>query len=87
MQRSAELLGDVGPIELSWLLQAYERQADDRVGMALVDALTKARSLDSISNERLTTVFARYSPAVRDAARPLLQRVGPDDAQRAAQAR
>ncbi len=82
--RSAASLVDLGPIELSWRLQAYERPADNRVGMALVDALSKAKALDSISNERLTTVFAEYSQAVRGGARPLLQRVSPDDAQRAA---
>jgi putative heme-binding domain-containing protein len=80
----ADLFVDAGPIELSWLLQAYERPADDRVGMMLVASLRKARALDSISNERLATVFAEYSPAVRSAAQPLLHRVGPDDVQRAA---
>ncbi|MEX2112213.1 MAG: PVC-type heme-binding CxxCH protein, partial [Pirellulales bacterium] len=82
--QSAGLLASLGPIELSWLLQAFERRDDERVGLALVDALSSATALDGIPNERLAAVFAKYPASVRERAAPLLRRVGPDDAERAA---
>jgi putative membrane-bound dehydrogenase-like protein len=74
----------LGPIELSWLLQAYEKQHDEKLGLALVDALGEAAALDGVSPDRLASVVSVYPQSVQDAAQSVLRRARPDDAERAA---
>jgi putative heme-binding domain-containing protein len=84
LQRCLEWLRQLGPIELSWLLQAYEKQSDEKLGLALVDALAEASALDGVSPDRLAAVVITYPQPVKDAAQSLLTRTRPDDAERVA---
>lgn len=84
LQRCLEWLGQLGPIELSWLLQAYEKQSDEKLGLALVGALAEASALDGVSPDRLAAVVINYPQPVKDAAQSLLTRTRPDDAERVA---
>jgi putative heme-binding domain-containing protein len=65
-------------------LQAYEKQRDEKLGLALVGALSKAAALDGVSPDRLAAVVSGYPQSVRNAAQSLLSRARPDDAERAA---
>ena len=84
MGRLVELVAQCGPLELVWLLQAFERQPSEPVGLALVSALEKAPALASVPADRLRQVFDAYPAAVQIAARPLLARTSLDDSDRAA---
>ena len=84
LRRAADSIASCGPLEVSWLLQAFERDTSRDVGLALVAALARSPGLESVAGTRLRDVLANYPGAVRDAARDLVARPSPDDAQRAA---
>ncbi len=83
LARAARLVADCGPLELSWLLRAFEGDTSAATGLALVASLAKSASSASIPGERLREVLAKYPSDVQAAARPLVERATPDDGQRA----
>ncbi len=86
-QRSAaaRLTEHCGPLELSWLLRAFEHDASVSTGRTLAASLTRSPALASLSPDRLRDAFESYPPEVLEAARPLLDKAAPDDRQRAEQ--
>jgi putative membrane-bound dehydrogenase-like protein len=81
---AARLAEHCGPLEVSWLLRAFEHDTTASTGLALVDSLTKSPALASLSGDRLREVFKNYPPEVQSAARTLLARTAPDDQERTA---
>ncbi len=81
---AARLVEHCGPLEVSWLLHAFEHDVHARTGLVLVDSLTKSPGLASLSSERLRETFANYPPEVQSAAGRLFDRVAPDERQRTA---
>lgn len=73
------------PLELPWLLQAFQTGKDAQSGLALVAALEKAPALSTVSPESLKSLFESYPSEVQQAAQKLKARSAPTDAQNAEQ--
>jgi putative heme-binding domain-containing protein len=67
-----------GPLELPRLLTAFDRPGNADLGIRLVAALDQSAGLKSLRADELNHVLEQYPPAVREAARPLLQRLAAD---------
>src|SRR5207249_6516446 len=57
LQRAAALAASCGPLELSWLLRAFEHDANRETGLLLVESLAKSPGLDGVPGERVREVF------------------------------
>ena len=84
LPRAARLAEHCGPLEVSWLMRAFEHDATARTGLALVESLTKSPALASIPGDRLRALFKNYPPDVQLAAKKLLEHATPDDQERTA---
>jgi putative membrane-bound dehydrogenase-like protein len=81
---AARLVEQASPLELAWLLRAFEGDASSKTGRALVDSLAKSPALASVSPQRLREALKDYPDDVQAAAAELLKRAAPDDSQRVA---
>ncbi len=72
------------PLEIAWLLRAFEGDDDAATGRALVAALEKSPAAASLPTARLRETLGSYPAEVLSAASGLLARAAPDDRQRAA---
>jgi putative membrane-bound dehydrogenase-like protein len=77
-------LKNVGPLELSRLLGAFNRSTDTRVGSSLVTALAASKARASLRVAVLKPIFERYGPAVAERARSLYQAIESDTLDRRA---
>src|SRR5262249_23224862 len=84
LRRTAELVAKAGPLELSWLLKAFENDAQTETGLLLVQSLGSSPGLAGIAPEKLSAVVKNYPVEVQSAIRPLVERATPDDQQRLA---
>ena len=71
----AELVVEVGPVELPTLLTAFDKSSDPEIGQALVDALDESAGLRAVNHRRLAKIFAKYPEEIRTGAQTLIQRV------------
>ena len=79
------LIEKCGPLEVSWLVRAFERDASGADnGRALVAALAKSPAIGSLSAQRLRDVLQHYPADVQAAGEKLLASTRLDDGQRAA---
>lgn len=69
------------PLTLPVLLRAFERSKSEEVGLSLVEALSASRAIKSISPGELQRVLRRYPNSVREAAKPLLAKLGVNPAE------
>ncbi len=84
LDSAAQLVATCGPLELSWLLRAFEHDSNQPLGLLLVDSLTKSAAVESIGSERLRETLKHYPRDVQLAAKPLFDRKAPDEAERVA---
>lgn len=76
----APALEKAGPLELPRLVGAWERARSADAGRALVEALGRAVSLESLSAEALRRALQHQPPEIRGAAGKLLDRLEADAA-------
>ena len=76
----ADAMRNVGPLEIGRLLPAYDRATDDPVGLRLVAALKETRASGALRADMVRPRLAKFGPAVRKEAEPLLARLEPDAA-------
>jgi putative heme-binding domain-containing protein len=76
----ASSLRTAGPLELPRLIRAYATVNEEPVGVALVEALTRANSRSSVRAEVLRPVLSKYPEAVRTAGDALLESASLDTA-------
>jgi putative membrane-bound dehydrogenase-like protein len=81
---TAQLIERASPLEVSWLLRAFEGRPGAASGQALLAALAKSQALASISPERLKETLRDYPAEVQTAAAELIRRAVPNDTERAA---
>jgi putative heme-binding domain-containing protein len=68
-----EALAIIGPLELPRVLRAYDNSSDATVGLAMVRALTRAKSRSSVRADVLRPRLARYPEPVRREGESLLE--------------
>jgi putative membrane-bound dehydrogenase-like protein len=81
----AEHARRVGPLELPRLLPAFERGANEELGLKLVAALGESAGVSGLRVDLLKPLFAKYPPAVQEAGQKLITRFNADEAAQAAQ--
>lgn len=64
----ADALSDVGPMELSRLLDGFEKKPSEAVGLRLVEALKKSNVAASLPRDFVTQKLAKFPDAVKKAA-------------------
>jgi putative membrane-bound dehydrogenase-like protein len=74
----AETLESAGPLELPRLLPAFDRSADEDVGLRMISALEASRSRLSVRGEILRPRLAKYPPSVRERGEALLASLNSD---------
>jgi len=79
---AARLIDHCGPLEVSWLLHAFDRDAGAGAGLALVESLMKSPALASIPGTRLRELFKKYPAEVQSAAAKLFEHTDPDETER-----
>ncbi|MEX0678608.1 MAG: PVC-type heme-binding CxxCH protein [Pirellulales bacterium] len=84
LRAATRLVLEASPLEMSWLLHAFEGSANAETGLALVASLAESRALASISPERLRETLKSFPPDVQSAAAKLVERAAPNDKERAA---
>ena len=84
LDSAARLIATCGPLELSWLLRAFENDPNRQSGLLLIDSLRKSAALESIGSERLRETLKNYPRDVQVVAQPLIDRKAPDEAERVA---
>jgi putative heme-binding domain-containing protein len=84
LRQLAAAVARADALTLPPLLAAYEHTADRNAGLALAAALAKAPGLPSLSPEAVARTLQRYPADVRDAAAPVLKKLGTDREQQAA---
>jgi putative heme-binding domain-containing protein len=67
----ADVFARVGPMELTRLFDAFEKQTNERLGLRIVEALKKSSVIASLPAEWLTQKLAKFPESVRAAARVL----------------
>jgi putative membrane-bound dehydrogenase-like protein len=83
-QAAAQLVERASPLEIAWLLRAFEHGTGDETGRALIAALEKSHALASIPPDQVRVTFKRYSTDVQSAAARLVEKLAPNDLERAA---
>jgi putative membrane-bound dehydrogenase-like protein len=84
LARLAAILPDASALELPRLLASFEKSTNTAVGKALVEAVDKAPAARGLRAEVLTRTLEKYPAEVRQAARPLLDRLTEDVAKQKA---
>jgi putative membrane-bound dehydrogenase-like protein len=79
-----DTLKEVGPLEMTRLLTAFERSPSEEVGVRLISALKESKGQSSLRPDLVKTVFAKYPPSVRDQSQDLLKALSVDTAKQAA---
>ena len=76
----ADSVKTAGPLEIGRLLGAYEQSSDEEAGMKLIAALASSKAAKALRADMVQPRLAKFSPAVRKAAEPLLASLNPDAA-------
>jgi putative heme-binding domain-containing protein len=71
----AALIAEVGPLELSPLLAAFNRVTDDAVGKELAAALAKSPGAGSLSLTQIESLLKPFSEDARKPIQPLLEKL------------
>jgi putative membrane-bound dehydrogenase-like protein len=79
-----DVVKTIGPLEIDRLLSAFAQSSDDAIGAKLVAALKKSKALTALRADVLQARLAKFGPAVRKEAEPLLLRLNPDLAEQKA---
>jgi putative membrane-bound dehydrogenase-like protein len=74
----ANSLRDVGPLELTRLLPAFEQTSSEDVGLALVAALREADGSSALRHDVLRSLTARFTEQVRTEAESLISSLDVD---------
>jgi putative membrane-bound dehydrogenase-like protein len=80
----AETIKNVGPLEMTKLLTAFEKSKSEVVGLKLVSALKEAKGLSSLRADVLQTLLAKYPAAVQEQWKELLVLLNADAAKQSA---
>lgn len=75
----------LGPLELPRVLPAFERGANEALGLKLVAALGASTGFNGLRVDLLKPLFAKYPPPVQTAGQALIARLNADEATQAAQ--
>ncbi len=75
LQVVAALIAEVGPLELSPLLAAFNGVTDDAVGRDLATALAKSPGAGSLSLTQIETLLKPFSEQARAPIQPLLEKL------------
>jgi putative membrane-bound dehydrogenase-like protein len=81
----ADAARTLGPLELPRVLPAFERGANETLGLKLVNALHTAAGFHGLRVDLLKSLFAKYPPPVLAAGQALIARLNADEATQAAQ--
>jgi putative heme-binding domain-containing protein len=76
----AATMRTVGPLEVDRLLEAFARTTDERIGLALLDALEKSEALGGLRVDMLKPRLAKYPESVQKKAEALYLRINADAA-------
>ncbi len=77
-----KLIKTAGPLELPLLVDIFNQARDSVTGIALVDALETSNALNVLSASELQRMLARFPPEVLDRAKPLINQMFGQAAQR-----
>jgi putative membrane-bound dehydrogenase-like protein len=80
----ADVMAQLGPMELDRLLPLFGNTSDAETGRRLVAALLDNDAAEGLLPEKLRLAFSKFDSSVRDAARPLLEQPQADAEERAA---
>jgi putative heme-binding domain-containing protein len=80
----ARLVERASPLEISWLLRAFEQDQDAEIGKTFVETLSRSAALASVAPQRLRETLKNYPSEIQSAAEELVRRAAPDDRERAA---
>lgn len=69
----AQAIRKVGPLELARVLPAFEGSNDERLGMALIDALKQSPGRSTLRAEILNPTIVKFGPPIQLAAKILLE--------------
>jgi putative heme-binding domain-containing protein len=75
LESLAGQLSSAGPLELPYLLAAFEKSTNPAVGRKLLAALRQAKGIDALSTESVRRLLQGYPANVRSSAVPLLLRL------------
>jgi putative heme-binding domain-containing protein len=76
-------LGQLGPLEVDRLLEAFQQSRDEEVGLALAGELGRYEMLTSLRIDMIKPRLAKYPTTVQNAAEPLYSRIDAGLAQQA----
>jgi putative membrane-bound dehydrogenase-like protein len=80
----AETIKNVGPLEMTKLLTAFERSKNEAVGLKLVAALKDAKGLSSLRVDLMKTLLAKYPAVVQEQGQELIATLNVDAAKQSA---
>ncbi|MGH9371179.1 MAG: HEAT repeat domain-containing protein, partial [Vicinamibacterales bacterium] len=79
----AQSLETTGPLELSRLLRAFDKTADEKLGLAMIAGLERSTSRSSVRADLLRPLLAKYPQSVQKAGEALLASLNMDSARQA----
>ena len=79
----ADVMTSVSPLEAPRLLPAFERGANEALGLKLLAALKESRGLGGLRVDLLKPLLAKYPTSVQEAGGPLLDQLNADAKQQA----
>ena len=80
----ADVLKDVGPMELTRLLDAFGNSTNETLGLKLVSSLKEAKAVSSLRAEAVKPKFAKFPPTVQSALDQFLSSLNVDAAKQGA---
>ena len=80
----ADSIKNVGPLEMTKLLTAFEKSKSESVGYKLVSALKEAKGLSSLRADVLQLLLAKYPATVQEQGKELLASLNVDAAKQGA---
>lgn len=78
LEALAAALRSIGPVELPRVLAAFEKSASESVGRKLVSELQGSGTIQWLSGEQVTRIFAKYPETVRESLREALAAASAD---------
>lgn len=84
LDKLAEALETVGPLEVDRLLTAFNKSTNDDLGVKLVNVLGESSALPSLRIDALKEHFAKFGPKTHEAAEGLYTKINADAAKQQA---
>jgi len=75
MQQLAVAMKDINPMELSSLLAAFKGCSDERIGILLIDSLTRSGAKSALRSDSLQPLLEKLPASVREKGEALLESV------------